>query len=249
MRSVFNSLLQQLILATLILLLFGLQYRIALINQIDRSEALLSESLMHQRADFKPGPHFIRATVFGHWALWANWSWIKSLQLLGARSGEAEMQTELELDLAETAWRNAIALDPEFLPWYLDAGLFFSMFSNRPQASYDVLTLAVQRIQAPMTAKQKDYGDWQRAPMVAILRGYTAGFKLRDWGLAREAFLDAEKIPGAPTYLKDMATWLGQPGGEKELGRRTLEILIKQTSDDRQKSAYEAELKKLMESL
>ncbi len=248
MRSVFNSLRQQLFLATLILLLFGAQYRISLVNQINRSTAQLSESLLHQRADFKPDPHFIQATVFGHWALWANWSWIQSLQLLGARDGEVEKRTELELDFAETTWRNAVALDSDFLPWYLDAGLFFSIFSNRPQPSYDLLTLAVKRVQAPMTERQKDYGDWQRAPMVAILRGYTAGFKLHDWGLARDAFLDAEKIPGAPAYLENMSAWLLKPGGEKELGKRILESLIKQTSDERQKSAYEAELKELMES-
>jgi hypothetical protein len=248
MRSVFNSLRYRLLLATLISLLLVGQHWVSGLNQIRQSSAQVSLTLLEQRADFWPGAQFLQATAFGHWALWANWSWIQSLQLIGEWSDQKESPAPLKLDLAETAWRNAIALDPNFLPWYLDAGLFFSFFSKRPQVSYEILTLAVERMNQPMLEKQKDYGDWQRAPMVAILRGYTAAFGLRDWKLAQSAFLDAERIPGSPAYLKNMAEWLSKPGGEKELGHRILETLIRQTTDERQKAAYEAELKKILES-
>ncbi len=210
---------------------------------------LSNEILTPKRFDMDFKPEFFTWITAGYWPAASDWLWVQGLYRIG---GGKEL-SEYESDQLEIFMRLAVTLDPHYLNWYLDPGVHFSFAGNRPDVATEFLEKGFQNFQNQILPELKsnqlehyDYGDWARMPVLAIQRAYTYGFVKRDWKKARDAFIEAEKIPNRPTYLSNFSKWLEEEGSEKRLGVKILNTLLRITKEPEKIKMYQAELENLL---
>ena len=179
---------------------------------------------------------FIKFSTIGYWPAAVDWMWIETLQ----RNGDRNYSPEL-IPSIKAFYQMATDLDPKFYELYEQAGVILSFYFHAPDESIHFLDKGIRFYDhANGTSEVK---TWSHAYTLHLLLAYQYSFEKKDWSKAKEYYLKAAAVPGAPGYLQSMRMWLKEKGSEKELAKRVLNLLIKSTTDPILKSQYEEKLK------
>lgn len=120
------------------------------------------------------------------------------------------------------------AIDPSFYGAYYYGALTLSVVRRDGVGAAEILERAHQRIE------QGEFG--QNAWFLEVLRGTNALLELMDIPQALSAFQQAAKLPGSPSFLRDLSNRLESPEGRFEVGLRSLRM-IQQTALDEEAQA------------
>ena len=178
-------------------------------------------------------PQFFKFVSGGFWPAAVDSLWIEAIQGIGDANYSPETVAPLRkfYDLA-------LSLDPNFYELYEQAGVVFSVFYDLPEPAAFYLEQGVAFYKAGLaTAK-----FWTHPVTLYILLGYVYAFQENDWVRAKQVYLEASDVPGAPDYLKAMKVWLVTEDSEKVLAIRILRLLIQNTKDPVLKEKYKEKL-------
>lgn len=171
---------------------------------------------------------FFRFTTLGYWPAAVDWFWIQTLQVVGGKNFSSEM-----LPVTKNFYELATDLDPRFYELYEQAATLLSFYFKSADEALYFLNKGIQNIST----------DWTHPYTLHLLAAYLYAYEKNDWMKAKESFLSAASLPGAPPYLQGMKEWLNQKGSEKALAKRVLSMLAQQTSDELLKQEYQKRLK------
>ena len=192
----------------LIVLIAGLQVKIdassrAYVNQDE--DLLLSSSRAVQRMSL------------GYDSLVADVYWTRAVQYYGARAGIPGSQFALLAPLLNIA----TDLDPKLIVAYRFGAVFLAEPSPTGAGRPD---LAIQLVKKGMAANPD---NWY---LVGDL-GFLDYWYLHDYAAASQTYLDGDKIPGAPSWMKIMAALVAQRGGSVETARMIWTEVYNSTQD------------------
>ncbi len=187
------------------------------------------------------GPPVYRLLTAGFWPAAVDFLWIRSLQEIGdhheAASGPA---SDAARERLIRLYREVQAMDPYFYETYEQGAVFFALVRNDPGPALEILDrgIAVHRSgQAPKVF-------WTHPWSLHLLRGYGNAFQRGDFEAAKQDYLNAARVPGAPEYLSAMQKWLSKKEGARLLASKVLKILADQTPDPVLKQKYQEAQKK-----
>jgi len=183
--------------------------------------------------EFNPAVHkqkilnaqFFKFTTMGYWSAAVDWMWIQTLQAVGS-----DTNTKESIPFLKSFYEIATDLDPKFYELYEQSGVFFSFSMNSSDESIYFLEKGIKVNEELKLTEQKTKG-WTHSYTLNLIAAYLYSYQKNNWVKAKEYYLKAAEIPGAPLYLKNMETWLKEDGSEKLLAIRVLKILIQSTED------------------
>jgi len=200
-----------------------------------------------QIPDFKPtkmearaytAPFFKFVTI-GYWPAAVDWMWIQAIQIGGSKNYSPEL-----IPPTRFFYEMVTDIDPKFYALYEQGGVLFSFFFHAPEESIHLLEKGIRAFNG-FTDEEKRVKGWSHPYTLHLLLAYVYSFEVHDWAKAKECFLKAANVPGAPKYLQAMRTWLNEKGSEKVLAHRVLVLLVQNTTDPVLKTQYEEKLKNL----
>ena len=200
---------------------------------------LLSQLQFPQQTVFN-APHyqlsapFVRWVTAGYWPAAVDALWISTLQEIAETRYTPENQAH-----AESFY--TLATDPYFYELYEQGGILFLFYFKDSRAALSLLEKGVSVFENANPPKE----FWTHPYTLYLFLAYVHGFLRSDWAAARQNYLKAAGVPGAPAYLLQMKTWLQGKDSETLLGRKILSLLIQNTEDPVEKEAYEEKLKQL----
>jgi len=188
---------------------------------------------------------FFKFVTIGYWPAAVDWMWIQTIQVAGGKNYSPTLIPSIRF-----FYDIATDLDPKFYDLYEQGGVLLSFFFHAPQESIHLLEKGVHAFESLPNAadgtKVKLKG-WSHPYTLHLLLAYVYSFDAHDWVKAKEYYLKAADVPGAPKYLQNMRIWLEEKGSEKALARRVLTLLIQHSTDPVLKAQYEEKLKSLSE--
>ena len=196
-------------------------------------------------------PAFFKLITAGYWPAAVETMWILNLQEIGQNRPITEGAEEVKAfyDLATD-------LDPYFYELYEQAGVYFSFFKEDGKTAEHFFEKGIrayeERVLNQMPPKFQNQ-FWHHPYSLYIYLAYTEGYVLQDWQKAKEAYLKAADVKGAPSYLQHMKTWLKEEGSERMLGIKILKVMISNlppnTDSEQIKQKYQEKLKALESAL
>ncbi len=180
-------------------------------------------------------PRFVRFISGGLWPVIVDWEWLRSLQELGEMTYSKETSAVME-----QSYRLIHGLDPFFFESYEQGSIGFMVLLKEPDAALRILDRAINVFESGSFPKE----HWTRAFLLYLNRASVHGYQKQDFASAKRDFLKASEIPGAPSYLQSMKTWLAGEDSERVLAVRMLKILASNTNDPVLKAFYEEEKKR-----
>ena len=180
---------------------------------------------------------FFKFVTIGYWPAAVDWMWIQTIQVAGGKNDSPAL-----LPSVRFFFDIATDLDPKFYALYEQGGVLFSFILHSPKDSIHLLEKGIHAFDGFSDSEKKVKG-WSHPYTLHLLLAYLYAFEVHDWEKAKECFLKAADVPGAPRYLQNMRFWLEEKGSEKILAHRVLILLIQHTSDPELKAQYEEKLK------
>jgi len=180
---------------------------------------------------------FFKFVTIGYWPAAVDWMWIQTIQVAGDKNYPQKLVPSVRF-----FYEIATDLDPKFYDLYEQSGVLFSFFFKDPADAAHLLEKGIHSFNAFPKTSEKVKG-WSHPFTLHLLLAYVYSFQMHDWAKAKECFLSAAEVPGAPKYLQNMKFWLEEKGSERILARRVLNALIQNSTDPVLKSQYEEKLK------
>ncbi len=208
--------------------------------QLTRMDAAWVELPRESRP--KTNPELFKALTFGHWPAAVDWFWITALLDPGLQPVEAGMHASIfpDLDLATD-------LDPAFFEGYVAGSSLLTVVRNDNLGAKTLLEKGQQfraeKLGTYPSAFREKY--WAKEWQLLVVLAYVELFEFNHMPEAARAFSQAAPLAGAPAYLLRLANRLDKPGGEYEVGRRLLRLMMTQASGDQERR----ELKRKEDSL
>ena len=177
------------------------------------------------RTDTQPKPYsapFYKFISIGYSPAVVDWMWIETLQLIGNRKYPPSLKP-----VARSVYDLATDLDPKFTVLYEHGGVLFSVLFHSTDDAIYFLEKGI---------RNGDPGSSHYLTLHLLLfTQYVFGKK--DWAKAKEVYVKAAELPGAPAGLQNVKNWLMEKDGEKKLARQVLKVLINTTDDEFLKNA------------
>lgn len=183
--------------------------------------------------DPKPKPYsakFFKFVMMGYWPAAVDWFWIQTLQIIGTQNHPIEFKPSVF-----GFYELATDLDPRFHELYLQASTMFGFLYHSPDEAIYFLEKGIKNTNA----------HWEHPHLLYLILAYYYTFEKNDWAKAKEQYLRASELPGAPSYLQNMKIWLQEDGAEKKLGKKVLSLMINQTKNEKLKEEYQKKLDNL----
>jgi hypothetical protein len=178
---------------------------------------------------------FFRFVTAGHWPAAVDYFWIRTLQVAGtSQKGSPQVQ-----ELARF-YRLAQKLDPDFFETYLQGGLIFGVLLDEPDLALEVLDRGIRVYESGRYPK----AFWQHPFQLYLYRAFVNAFMHENFSEARQDFLRASKVPGAPSYLSQGYTDLSAPDADRKIALHVLQQLIQNEKDPEVRKKYEEKLRK-----
>lgn len=176
-----------------------------------------------------PSPYATRLLSLGHYALAADYYWLRALGHFGDRRRHQDLYPELEALLTR-----ANTLDPYYISVYRLAGT--------------ALTLRGMDISHSNRLLQRGLKHRPDVWEIPFYLGFNNYYFERDFDKAAQNLARAARLPGAPHYTGQLATRLAAQAGEPEIGLRFVDQILAELPQDRKelRSAYE-ERRKLLQ--
>ncbi len=157
----------------------------------------------------------------------------------------------------------ATDLDPLFFELYEHAGISFAVFFEDGDSAINFLNKGIRAYKTrviPGLAGSELSGNprlgakfsiryWPNPAFLFIQVAYTEAYVRHDIKRAKEAFLVAANVLGAPEYLHNMSKWLIEPGSERRLEVNVLREMIGSTKDPDLKVRLTEKLKSVQKDL
>jgi tetratricopeptide (TPR) repeat protein len=164
----------------------------------------------------------LKGFVFGAEGLIADWYWINSLQYIGKKITNSELEyidlndmRNLNPRLLYPYLKNAVEMDPHFIPAY----------------SYGAIMLpAIDPEKAIELAKdgiRNNPDEWRLYHYLGYI--YWKQQKFRE---AEEVYTQGSKVAGAPSFLAMMAASMRSSGGDRETARLMYQGMYDQADSD-----------------
>lgn len=158
-----------------------------------------------------------RLLSLGHYALAADYFWLKSL----GHFGDASMHQHLYPNL-EPFLTRANTLDPYFASVYKLAGTALTLNGMDVSLSNRILERGLEF--------RPDV--WE----IPFYLGFNAYYFENDFARASELFAIAADIPGSPDYSASLATRLAAEGGRPEIGLAAVNGMLEKLPEDDEES-------------
>lgn len=181
-------------------------------------------------------PVVFKALTFGHLPIAIDWHWIQAL----IDPSLAKLPKGIHPPLYYIV-DFITELDPAFFEAYYVGANLLSVIRDDGEGARDLLIKARRFRDRELPAFPREFKEkhWEGSWFLSVMLGYVQLFDLNDMPAAAVAFQEAATQPGAPAYVKRLATRLQEPGGHYEVGLRLLNFLISSATDPRLKEGYE----------
>jgi hypothetical protein len=179
-------------------------------------------------------PPFFRFVTAGHWTAAVDYFWIRTLQFAGGIQKKSPQAMELA-----RFYRLAQKLDPDFFETYLQGGLIFGALLDEPELALEVLDRGIRVYESGRYPK----AFWPYPFQLYIYRAFVNAFLREDFQEARQDFLNAAKVPGAPAYLSQGWAKISSPDADRMIALHVLRQMIQNEKDPELRKKYEEKLK------
>ena len=221
---------QLVILITIVLLGFGCIYGLS--SFIEPRLVRMPES--YQDADLAVRGKSLKGWTLGSEGLLADWYWMWSLQYIGNKIVNSNLE-EINLDdlrplnpkLLHPLLDNAAELDPKFLAVY----------------SYAATVLPAVDAKLAIELTEKGIRENPEAWRLHQSLGYVY-WRMKDYENAARVYEEGSRIPGAPPFMRQMVAAMKTQGGSRETARE-IYLQMRDEAEDQQ-SRENAEIR-LME--
>ncbi len=184
---------------------------------------------------YEPTPPFFRFATGGHWPAAVDYYWIRILQVAGGIQKKSPQVMELAV-----FFRLVQQLDPDFFDTYLQGGSFFGVVLEEPELAHEVLERGIRVYESGRYPKAFWIGPYQ----LYIYRAFVNAFLREDFSAARQDFLKAARIPGAPPYLSLNQAMISSPETDRKIAIHVLRHAAEIAKDPEVRKKYEEKLKK-----
>lgn len=159
-----------------------------------------------------PQAELLKPALLGYHHLVADFLWLQSLQVLGARDVRLE-----EYKWLFDAFDTITTLDPQFVAAY-DAGAV-------------VLTELARRVDLSNRLLEKGLMANPTAWRIPFLLGFNHFYAQRDYRAAAGYLAIAARLPGRPNYVPELASRLYVEADSPELAMKFLDSMLAETKD------------------
>ncbi len=161
----------------------------------------------------------LKKALLGFENLAADLYWLRTVQYFG---GKRRQVTDKRYDLLAPLLEMTTTLDPNFKIAYSYGATFLS--EPHPMGA-GVPLKGIEHVDRGI-ANHPDY--WR----FYLDKGFIYAAFLHDYDKAAEAFLEGDKIPGAPYWMKNIASRILTEGGEREMARELWRIVYETAEND-----------------
>ena len=177
----------------------------------------------------------LKGFSFGAEGLIADWYWMRSLQYIGNKLANSELQN-VNLD-------NLNALNPRLLHPLLDNA---TSLDKRFLAAYSYGAMVLPAIdkKKAISFLEKGIADNPEQWRLYQHLGYIY-WRLKDFDKAAEVYKKGASIPGAPVFMMSMAAKMTNEGGERETARDIYRQMYNEAEDTRTKESARLRLLEL----
>lgn len=151
----------------------------------------------------------------------ADWYWLRTLQYVGRKAAAHEGQIQIDdlsslnLKILAPLLENATTLDPQFMAAY----------------EYGAVVLPAVDVDAAVRLVNKGIAANPQAWRLHSNLGYIYWQQNR-FREAGEAYANAARVPGAPSWLPAMSAQMSTKGGSRETARAIYETMLRSTDDE-----------------
>ena len=191
------------------------------------ADGRLPDVPMHARDDaFVPDPATARASAFGFHAAFADFHWLRAIQIVGGEGGAAGHSQTIGalIDVVTT-------LNPNVDHPYRFAAVWMTDDAAAVRHANRLLERGIEH----------HPDDWRHY----FYLGFNHFFYLDDQEAAAIALAPAIKLDGAPAYLGRLAARLRSRAGGLDAAQAFLNELIHATNDERERQHYTLALKEI----
>jgi hypothetical protein len=193
-----------------------------------------SQPKLFKPAEYQLTPQFFKFVSAGFWPAAADFLWVQTLQRAGSTNYAPETLPELL-----GFYRLSTSLDPNFYEAYDQAAVLMGFYY---EAAYPALEIIDRGIHVYETGNPPQK-FWTHPYSLYMYRAYVNAFLRNNWADAKQDYLKASYVKGAPVYLEDMRVWLKQEGSEKKLAKKVLKLLYNNAKDPLIRAKYQEKLK------
>jgi len=195
------------------------------LREIDHRQDL-SVIRMEQFRVLPPG-EYLKPILLGYQNIAADVLWLRMIQVLGERKVSAQDYEWLyhALDVITT-------LDPQYTYAYQIGGIVLAELAHRVDLSDQILQKGV--------AHNPTY--WY----LPFYLGFNHFFHLQDYPAAAEYMARASQLPGHPAFVPPLAARLYAQAGSPETALDFLEIMWRETKDERVKESLQGRMKEVL---
>ena len=173
---------------------------------------------------YLPHAHYVRLVTLGYDTFFSKLLWFNTINYFGKQFASTQ----------DYRWLASMCdvvtvLDPRANHAVEFCGTLLAWVAKEPRKSVELLTRAIEA----------DPTRWR----YRYLRGFNNWYFMERLDLAREDFLKASELPGAPAFLSTMASRLVADEHGPTLARQFLQEMISKTSDPAAKKALKRKLK------
>jgi hypothetical protein len=197
-------------------------------------EVEFNQPKLFKAAEYQLTPQFFKFISSGFWPAAHDYLWIRTLQIIGTGNFSKDILLE-----SIGFYRLSIALDPYFYEVYDQAAVNFSCLFDAAYPALEFLDKGI-RVYEHGSPPEK---FWRHPYSLYMYRAYIHAFMLNDWVHAKDDYLKASQMRGAPRYLQEMQKWLKEEGSESVLAVKVLKLMIRNTDDQKLKQKYQEKLR------
>jgi len=177
-----------------------------------------------------PHPELVEAVGAGYVQLLADYYWIETLQAVVAAKSPQEYR-----DIYDYAMM-VVKLDPDFRPVYMFAGASIPVQDENKrwyntEESTKLMQLGVTRFPNLLTLR--------------ILLAYNLSTYKHDYVAAAQNLIAASKLPGAPSYVRALATRLYSQAGDFDAGLALAQSVVDSATDPETRRVFEQRIREL----
>ncbi|MBA5871499.1 MAG: hypothetical protein GDA68_16100 [Nitrospira sp. CR2.1] len=197
----------------------------ALLSALDRDRNAVARA---EQLAYLPKGEYLKLAVLGYRQVVADLIWLQAVQHIGAKR-----DTQLGYTWTYHAVDVLTDLDPTFIPPYQATGLFLGVLVGRHEEGVAILKKGIRH----------NPDNWQ----LPFLAGYISYYERCDPAAGGELFRIAARVPGAPSYLPQLAARMTVESGDAAAALEFLERFSRSVTDERVREALFRRMKEIVQ--